>query len=174
MHSRSETILQLLKAKTILLLSPCMAYSGKLNGEWFNVINTLASGKSSQLQHELLVLQAWSYLSTVECTGRVLGQLRSLQKQLKVWLGSLGLWSALEKSWVSFHFSMGAILCGLKSLDVYGFINVVFLTRRRIVRTVVQEQSLQTDLCGVSGNGRPFCCFLSDLPQRPRWCPCRL
>lgn len=88
----SETILHLLKAKTILLLSPCMAYSGKLNGEWINVISTLASGESLQLQRKLLVLQAWSYRSTVECTGRVLEQLRSLEKQLKVWLGSRGLW----------------------------------------------------------------------------------
>lgn len=49
-----------------------------------------------------------------------------------------------------------------------------FLTRWRIVRIVVQEQSLQTDLCGVSGHGCPFCCFLSDLPQYPRWCTCCL
>lgn len=79
----SETILQLLKAKTIVLLSPCMAYSGKSNGEYIIVMNVLASGEGLQLLHEILVPQAWSYLSTVECTGRVLEQLRSLEEQLK-------------------------------------------------------------------------------------------
>lgn len=47
-----------------------MAYSGKPNRERNNVISILASSEGWQLQHELLVLQAWSYLSTVECMGR--------------------------------------------------------------------------------------------------------
>lgn len=60
-----------------------MAYSGKSNGEYVHVMSILASSEGLQLQHELLVLQAWSYLSTVECMGRVLEQQHSLEKQLK-------------------------------------------------------------------------------------------
>lgn len=40
--------------------------------------------------------------------------------------------------------------------------------RRRAVRAAVQEQSVQTDLCGVPGNGRPFRGLLLDLPQHAR------
>lgn len=46
--------------------------------------------------------------------------------------------------------------------------------RRRAVRAAVQEQSVQTDLCGVPGNGRPFRGLLLDLPQHARRRACRL
>lgn len=40
--------------------------------------------------------------------------------------------------------------------------------RRRTLRAAVQEQPLQTDLCGVPGDGRPFRGLLPDLPQHAR------
>lgn len=52
----------------------------------------------------------------------------------------------------------------LRGFIVTGCINVAFVIRWRIVWIVVQEQSLQTDLCGVPGNGGPLRGFLFDLP----------
>lgn len=52
----------------------------------------------------------------------------------------------------------------IEGFIVTGYIHLAFVIRRRIVWIVVQEQSLQTDLCGIPGNGGPFRRFLFDLP----------
>lgn len=81
--SISETIVQLLQTKTMLILSPCMAYSGKPNGESMNVETVVVSSDSLQLQLALLIPQAWSSPSTAACTGHVSELLHILEKQPK-------------------------------------------------------------------------------------------
>ena len=79
--SRSETILQLVKDKTILLLSPCMAYSGESNGGRINIVSVLASS------------WAWSYSvnSLFSRPGAIVLQ-RSVwdvyRSDFRVWRGS--------------------------------------------------------------------------------------
>lgn len=49
--------------------------------------------------------------------------------------------------------------------------SVLVADRRRTVWAAVQEQSLQTDLGGLPGDGGPLCGLLPDLPQHSGRCP---
>lgn len=172
--SCSETILRLVKDKTILLLSPCMAYSGKSNGDRINIVSVLASS------------WAWSYsVNSLFCRPGAIVLQRSVwdvyRSDFRVRRSSQRLdWDLWDRGrrwrnrgWVEVPRSE-CVRVIWSSLEVTEFITMFFLIRRRLVRTDVQEQSLQTDLRGLPGNGRPLRRLLPDLPQHPERRPRRL
>lgn len=163
----SETILHLLKDTTILLLSPCMAYSGKLNWKWVIVVNVSVWQKPTATMWTLCSAGLeLSFYSGVY--GTCIGATTQFGDSAKGLIGISGIVVGVGEIVGEFTIPLWEICRWCLVTELWVSI------RRRIVWIAVQEQSLQTDLCGVSGNGCPFCCFLSDLPQHPRWRPCGL
>uniref|UniRef100_A0A674MMA9 UNC93-like protein MFSD11 n=1 Tax=Takifugu rubripes TaxID=31033 RepID=A0A674MMA9_TAKRU len=132
-----RTIRQLLKDKTIVLLSPSMAYSG-LELSFYSGVYGTCVGATAQFGAAAKGLIGISGI--VVGVGEIVGEFR-------LWVQIIGGGGG-----------GGGHLSSPTGCSA----------RRGTLRAAVQEQSLQTDLCGVPGDGRPFRGLLPDLPQHAR------